>query len=210
MTLSAKLTSALALATIFSMQAANAAFLNPQDNVQSDTGALRQYFFNEQGHDHGQGQNQGHSDQNQNGSDNSQQCGNDKGDDGKQGKHDPSYDGDMPQCQKKMMRVDCRYHVNEDHHSPKFCYASAVYTPTQYGYDEVRFGVGCDSQTMYNDSGRVQVETVSERISPPTAAFPAIELFPEGALANTGTYESTLDISTGRLPGTCYVHEVQY
>jgi hypothetical protein len=206
MILSAKLTSALALATIFSMHAANAAFSNPQENVQSNTGALRQYFINGHDYDHGQGED----DQNQNGSDHSQQCGDNKGEDGKKGKYDDPYDGDQSHCQKKMMRVDCRYHANGDHHSPKFCYASAAYTPTQYGYEEVRLGVACDSQTMYNDSGRVQTETVSERISPLTAAFPAIEISPEGALANTGTYESTLDISTGRLPGTCYVHEAQY
>lgn len=117
------------------------------------------------------------------------------------------------------MRVDCRYHNDKDddkHGGPKFCYASAIYTPEtdkEHGtveYNDVQLGVGCDRQTIYNNSARVHTETVGERISPPTAAFPGVELFPQGALLKTGTYESVLDIRSGRLNGVCYVHPVKH
>lgn len=112
---------------------------------------------------------------------------------------------------KKAMRIDCRYHNVEKIHGIDHCYASAVYQVGEGdSYYNVQLGVGCDSQTIYNDKGRIQSETVGERFSPPTAAFPAVEVFPEDSIKNTGTYESILDIRKGRLAGTCYVHEVKY
>lgn len=143
------------------------------------------------------------------------------GDDGDKGDQDDDKDQDNNKCVKApTMRVDCRYHndkggdKDQEHGGVKFCYASAIYTPEtdeEYGttnYTNMQLGVGCDQQTIYNNSARVHTETVSERISPPTAAFPAVELFPQGALLKTGTYESVLDIRAGRLSGTCYVHEM--
>lgn len=136
--------------------------------------------------------------------------------------NDQGKDCDKDQDDKSQkMRVDCRYHNDKDddkgkeHSGVKFCYASAIYTPEtddEYGtvaYNDVQLGVGCDQQTIYNNSARVHTETVGERISPPTAAFPGVELFPQGALLKTGTYESVLDIRAGRLPGVCYVHEIE-
>lgn len=116
------------------------------------------------------------------------------------------------------MRVDCRYHNakgDDKEYGAKFCYASAVYSPVtsdedgSVSYTNLQLGVGCDQQTIYNNSARVHTETVSERISPKTAAFPAVEIFPQGALMTSGTYESVLDIKAGRLAGVCYVHPIE-
>lgn len=143
------------------------------------------------------------------------------GDTGDQDKDDDK-DQDNKCVKAPTMRVDCRYHNDKDddkgkesHGGVRFCYASAVYTPEAdeedgIEYDNVQLGVGCDKQTIYNNSARVHTETVGERISPPTAAFPGVEIFPQGALLKTGTYESVLDIRAGRLPGVCYVHEIEH
>lgn len=149
----------------------------------------------------------------------------DKGDnrsnhDGGDQDKDDDKDQDNKCVKAPTMRVDCRYHNDKDDDKVKesqvrFCYASAVYTPEadeddgELEYKNLQLGVGCDKQTIYNNSARVHTETVSERISPPTAAFPAVEIFPQGALLKTGTYESVLDIRAGRLAGVCYVHEIE-
>ena len=113
-------------------------------------------------------------------------------------------------------RVDCRYHNVENIPGLGQCYASATYTvqtPAVDGdervepvFTDVFFGVGCDALTIFNDRGRIHQETVGERISPITSAFPAVEIIPEDALTAEGTYESVLDIKQGRLEGKCYVH----
>jgi len=149
--------------------------------------------------------------------DNSQDKDCDKGDQDCDKDQDKDCDQDQDDKYTKM-RVDCRYHNDKGDdkgkESVRFCYASAIYTPktdNEYGtvsYNNVQLGVGCDQQTIYNHSARVHTETVSERISPQTAAFPAVEIFPQGALMHTGTYESVLDIRAGRLNGVCYVHEM--
>jgi hypothetical protein len=108
----------------------------------------------------------------------------------------------------EFYRVDCRYHNIEELKEIKHCYASAIYRPHERGYSQVQMGVGCDSQTIYNDRARVHIEEVGERISPRTAAFPGIEIFPKSALSHPGTYESILDIRAGRLSGICYVHRL--
>lgn len=173
--------------------------------------------------DTGPGEGDGNGDGNGNGNGD----GNDNGDDnGNGGHHDddkgPDQDGDKGPDQdhgkgpgqdedkdmSKFMRVDCRYHNVEKHPGVDHCYASAIYKPGDKKYSHVRFGVGCDQQTIYNDTGRVHIEQVGERISPLTAAFPGVEIFPQGALSNPGTYESVLDIRAGRLVGTCYVHRL--
>ncbi len=105
------------------------------------------------------------------------------------------------------LRVDCRYHNEEKIGGIGSCYASALYVPTENGFKNVRLGVGCDFKTIYNNDGRVQTETLGERISPKTSAFPGVEVLPQGSLRNVGTYESVLDIRAGRLAGTCYVHD---
>ena len=155
-----------------------------------------------------------------------QDCEGDKGDQdggGKGEQDDDKGDQDYPDqnnaCYKPhTMRVDCRYRaetngLTENGGGPKFCYASAIYKPQGTGvsatYTNVVLGVGCDSQTIFNNSAWVHTETVSERIAPKTAAFPAVEIFPQGALAATGTYESTLDVRAGRLNGVCYVHPIE-
>lgn len=110
-------------------------------------------------------------------------------------------------------RVDCRYHNDEGLNGIEHCYASAIYrarvnTETADGgirYSRVKFGVACDEETIYNNSGRVQHETTSVIISPKTAAFPAMEIEPADALIHYGTYESILDLRDGRLSGSCYV-----
>lgn len=145
---------------------------------------------------------------------------NDKGDQDGDKDQDKNCDKDQDQDGKThTMRVDCRYHNDKDDDKGKgvkFCYASAIYSPEtdgEYGtvsYTNIQLGVGCDQQTIYNNSARVHTETVSERISPQTAAFPAVEIFPQRALLKTGTYESVLDIRAGRLAGVCYVHEIEY
>lgn len=122
--------------------------------------------------------------------------GNQQGDEG-QGKDDDHDDS---------LRVDCRYHNEEKILGIGSCYASAVYDPKEDGFRNVRLGVGCDYKTIYNNSGRVQTEEVSERLSPQTAAMPGVEVFPKGSLRKVGTYESVLDIRAGRMAGTCYVH----
>lgn len=145
------------------------------------------------------GEDKGDQDQDQD-QDHGQDNGQDNGQDQDDGEDKPK------QEERQKLRVDCRYHNEENIAGIGHCYASAIYVPEENGYSHVRLGVGCDYKTIYNDQGRVHVEQVSERISPRTSAFPGVEIFPQGALREEGTYESILDIRAGRLSGTCYVH----
>lgn len=168
----------------------------PSDPKKDDKGKNK--IFNEDG---------------ENGNDNDNGNDDDSGPDQGGGKKpDQDHGGDPDQDEgkdmSKFMRVDCRYHNVEKHRGVNHCYASAIYIPGDKKYGHVRLGVGCDQQTIYNDAGRVHIEQVGERISPPTAAFPGVEIFPQGALSNVGTYESVLDVRAGRMIGTCYVHRL--
>jgi len=190
MTLSMKSTSALALAYFLSVAGANAFAFDSQTNFQANASIQRNDDNDDQDDQDNQDQNQNCLEEDKN----------DK---------DDKNGHDRPKRCEQTMRVDCRYHNVEDIHGIKFCYASAIYSPGEYGYENVRLGIGCDSQTIFNDMGRVHTETVGERISPVTAASPAVEIFPQGALSQSGTYESVLDLRAGRLTGTCYVHKVR-
>lgn len=108
-----------------------------------------------------------------------------------------------------FFRLDCRYHNVEHNRGAKFCYASAVYRIGRQEVENVHLGVGCDNQTIFNDRGRVQVETTLDRFSPFRAATPGVEVFPQGQLNIEGTYTSVLDISLGRFSGLCYIHKMK-
>ena len=106
-------------------------------------------------------------------------------------------------------RVDCRYHNVEKYPGVRFCYSSSLY---EVNYEsksigEIHFGIGCDNQTLYDDKGKYAPgETTLDRISPPRAATPAVEIKPQYALFQEGVYESTADIlGLGRMDGRCYV-----
>ena len=105
-------------------------------------------------------------------------------------------------------RMDCRFY-NIGVSLPQFCYSSATYDVTNGVISDasVQFGVGCDQQTVYNNSGTVQpILTIADHIRPATAATPLVELVPSNSLAITGTYTAKLELSSGTLlNGQCYV-----
>lgn len=104
------------------------------------------------------------------------------------------------------MRVDCRYFSGSH-----FCYSSAKYRVMNNGeIDRIRFGVGCDYETIYDDGGTNNPQDeVADSLRPYTAALPRVELTPKGSLAHPGTYTSKLETEHGRMTdGTCYVREV--
>lgn len=189
-------------------------FINSSSYLQHDHGGQDDDKDQDQDCDHDQDKDQDKDD------DKGKYDGDNGNQNGDKGDHDDDKDQDNKCVSRPTMRVDCRYHNDkgddkaQEHGGVKFCYASAVYTPEadeEHGtvnYTNMQLGVGCDQQTIYNNSARVHTETVSERISPPTAAFPGVEIFPQGALLKTGTYESVLDIRAGRISGVCYVHEM--
>ena len=119
------------------------------------------------------------------------------------GDHSPE-----PDCN-KFFRIDCRYHNVERNPGVTFCYASAAYRFKDGRPEDVEFGVGCDNQSIFNDRGRVQMETTLDRFSPFRSATPAVEVFPQGQLGIEGTYTSELDIFLGRFVGLCYVHKME-
>jgi hypothetical protein len=107
------------------------------------------------------------------------------------------------------LRADCRFYPDPHH----FCYSSAVYNVSSRDeIDHVRFGVGCDYETIYDDGGTISPqEEVSDSIRPATAAIPRIELTPKGSLRHPGTYTSKLETDRGQiLDGICYVREVDW
>src|SRR5688572_18950472 len=68
-------------------------------------------------------------------------------------------------------RTDCRFygdeHRDNNHRGPKFCYASATYEVKYDKVEGIKFGVGCDRQTIYNDRGiTAPQERVSDGIRP--------------------------------------------
>ena len=105
-------------------------------------------------------------------------------------------------------RADCRYHNIENIPGVSFCYGSALYDVAAGtgAISNIRMGVGCDYQTIFNDGARSEPqEAVSDRFSPMTSSTPAIEVRPKGSFSVQGTYPSVLDTSHGRMEGTCYV-----
>ena len=113
-------------------------------------------------------------------------------------------------AQETAYRVDCRFHNTEALPGVKFCYASATYDvdDSTEAVTAIHLGVGCDNETFYDDSARITpTEVGTDRISPPTAAVPALEIpNNSGGLTRAGVYQSTLDIlNFGRMDGRCYV-----
>lgn len=106
-------------------------------------------------------------------------------------------------------RVDCRFHSDVQATGVRFCSASALYGKCGRELFDLKFGVKCDSETIYSGPAQVESEAVADRISPRSAAFPALEL-PADALTTRGTYQSVLDIPAGRLIGNCYVKPIIY
>jgi hypothetical protein len=101
------------------------------------------------------------------------------------------------------LRVDCRFYSTSSH----FCYASAVYTADGPNLSDIRYGVGCDYETIYDDGGTSSPQDeLSDGIRPATAALPRIEITPKFSLRHPGTYTAKLEIDRGKLTvGTCYV-----
>jgi hypothetical protein len=118
--------------------------------------------------------------------------------------HDCEEKGDKDSKKKKDSEKDWN-----DHHNPRFCYASAYYSLDGGEFKHVQLDVGCDHLKLYNGHARIQSETTLDRISALRAATPAVEVFPQGQLSTEGTYTSVLDIPFGRFKGLCYVHEVR-
>lgn len=111
------------------------------------------------------------------------------------------------EAERPRFRVDCRFYGT----NPSFCYASAIYSVAHESVSDIKYGVGCELQTIYNDSGTASPqEKVSDGIRPRTAATPKIELVPEQALQRAGTYTSKLEIDAGKLlDGICYVQKLE-
>lgn len=109
------------------------------------------------------------------------------------------------------MRMDCRYHNVEAHPGVKFCYANAAYRLQGRTPQQIRFSVGCDYQTIYNDAGvHSPIDTQGDRISPPEAERPALELLSEKAIETEGSHRSVLDTSFGRMEGVCFVRKIEH
>jgi hypothetical protein len=108
---------------------------------------------------------------------------------------------------RELNRMDCRYYGEKQHS----CTASATYWVTNgHKISDIRYGVSCDRQTIYNNGGTyMPQEQVSDGIRPTTAAVPRVELTPQFALRNPGTYTSKLEIGDAQLlNGVCYVNTI--
>lgn len=103
-------------------------------------------------------------------------------------------------------RMDCRFYGE---HS-KFCYSSAIYNVLDDKIVNIKYGVGCDYETIYNDDGTATPATTAyDSLRPRTAAIPKVEITPQGSLKHPGTYTSRLELSSGVVGnGLCYVSEV--
>jgi hypothetical protein len=102
--------------------------------------------------------------------------------------------------------MDCRFY--DDKHS---CVAGATYwVVNHHEIRDIRYGVSCDRQTVYNDGGTyMPQEQVSDGIRPWTSAVPRVELMPQFSLRNPGTYTSKLETSDNQLMnGACYVNRL--
>lgn len=109
-----------------------------------------------------------------------------------------------PRPSKKLMRMDCRFYGEK--HS---CVAGATYWVTNhFQIHDIKYGVSCDRQTIYNNGGTyMPQEQVSDGIRPNTSAVPRVELMPQFALRNDGTYTSKLETEDNQfLNGVCYVN----
>ena len=106
----------------------------------------------------------------------------------------------------ERLRADCRFYGGGN----LFCYSSIVYRVEDNALFDIRYGVGCDRQTLYNDGGTpFAQETVSDGIRPRTAATPKVEVIPQNSLRHPGTFTAKLEIEAGKLTdGVCYVTDV--
>ncbi len=116
-------------------------------------------------------------------------------------------------------RMDCRFHATSGQ-GPRFCYASATYEARfesgAFRYNHVRYAVGCDRQTLFEDAGVIRSEDhPAEFLRPevadasPVPSVPMVELEEVGALARVGTYEAKLELASGGLyRGRCYVGDL--
>lgn len=125
---------------------------------------------------------------------------------------DWDHDDRDDKCRGDLMRVDCRFHNVENHPGVDYCNASAVYCAKDKTISDVEFGVSCDDQTLYSDRGTyAPVDLTKDRITPKTAAWPALEISPQYALLKSGVYDdgATLDTHFGRMRGVCYVRDLK-
>ncbi|MFL5814606.1 MAG: hypothetical protein ACJ763_13610 [Bdellovibrionia bacterium] len=118
-----------------------------------------------------------------------------------------------PRPTKDLMRMDCRFYGEKREHDKdkRDCVASATYwVINKHQIKDIRYGVSCDRQTIYNDGGTyMPQEQVSDGIRPWTAAVPRVELMPQFALRNAGTYTSKLETDDQQLMnGVCYVNKL--
>jgi hypothetical protein len=76
--------------------------------------------------------------------------------------------------------------------------------------DDIHYGVGCDYETMFDDSATTEPQDeLSDTIRPRNSALPRLEVTPKNALRHAGTYTAKLETDRGRFTdGTCYVREV--
>jgi hypothetical protein len=118
----------------------------------------------------------------------------------------------QPRPTKDLMRMDCRFYGDKKEHDDKRdCIASATYwVVNKHEIKDIRYGVSCDRQTIYNDGGTyMPQEQVSDGIRPWTAAVPRVELMPQFALRNPGTYTSKLETANQQLMnGVCYINKL--
>lgn len=119
---------------------------------------------------------------------------------------EPGQNNSGSEC--RSMRMDCRFYGN-DHHS---CVASATYfvSGDNQWISDIRYGVSCDRQTIYNDGGTYSPqETVSDSIRPFTSSVPRVELALQNSLRKPGTYTSKLETWDNQfMNGVCYVTTV--
>ena len=111
-------------------------------------------------------------------------------------------------------RVDCTFFnsapigvsYEADSSTPVFCYASATYdADLLFNITDLHYGVGCDNETLYDDSARHFWADSNDWIVPPTAATPKLSipaLTQDAGLAQTGLHDGTLVTIFGTMTGT--------
>jgi uncharacterized membrane protein YgcG len=119
---------------------------------------------------------------------------------------DQQHQSPIPEHSRELMRMDCRFYA-EKHD----CVASATYVvKDHHAISDISYGVSCDRQTLYNNGGTyMPQEQVSDGIRPWTSAVPRVELTPQFALRNPGTYTSKLETGDDQfMNGVCYVNRL--
>jgi hypothetical protein len=119
----------------------------------------------------------------------------------------------------KNYRMDCRFYDKHEGNGPDNCVSSATYS-VHYGrngieFKNVRYGVRCDDQTIYNNEGvpfsTNQPDALTEdHIRPITSAVPKTKIFWQGALLTEGTYDADLELDEKILKkGSCDITTVR-